>query len=355
MVKKMKIQIIFFLLLLLIACTTDDQIQFSGTVGDAWSIPKEEVISGAGKDAIAAIDTPVFSEADQIAYLQDDDRVLVMKIGQMTRAYPLNILNWHEIVNDEIAEKSITISYCPLTGTGISWDRQVDGTKTTFGVSGLLHHSNLIAFDRDSDSYWSQVRTDCVHGSLIGRRLRHYSMIEMPWSSLQHMIPDAEILTEETGFDLPYSSYPYYDYRTNHDLFLVPVEFDDNRLPAKEKVFGIIVQNEAKVYPFTAFEPDRLNIINEVFRGQPIVILCHPGLGFTTAYKSNIDGQVLNFLPVRNDENIVMIDHQGHTWNLFGEDTDSQDHIRNLSSLKSMSGYWFAWTKFFPRVEIYRE
>lgn len=350
----MKIEI-FCLLFLLIACTPDDQVEFSGTVGDAWSIPKEEVISGAGKDAIAAIDSPVFTDAGQITYLQADDRVLVMKIGDVTRGYPLNILNWHEIVNDEIGETPVSISYCPLTGTGISWDREIDGTKTTFGVSGLLHYSNLIAFDRASDSYWSQIRTDCVHGTLIGNRLRHFSMIEMPWSTLQAICPDVEILTEETGFDLPYSSYPYYDYRTNHELFLVPVEFDDNRLPSKEKVFGIIVQNEAKVYPFSAFEPDMLNIVNDVFRGQPMVILCHPEMGFTTAYKSNLDGEVLTFLPVHNDEVMVMKDDQGQTWNIFGENIASQHHSQDLSPLKSMSGYWFSWAKFFPRVEIYRE
>lgn len=342
-------------LLFFVACSDDDIIPSGSSSGSSntWVIPESELEFGANKDAIRAVDTPAFSMIDSISYIEDDDRLLVLKLEGEIRAYSLNVLNWHEIINDQIAEKNIAITYCPLTGTGVCWNREINGALSDFGVSGWLYNSNLIAFDRTTDSYWSQMRMDCIHGEYIGKNAQTFQMVEMPLSTLKIIAPEAQVLNTETGFNLPYLSYPYYDYRTNNDFFVVPVEFDDDRLSAKEEVLGIIVQDEAKVYPFSVFPQNQLTVINEVFKGQPVVIACHPEMGFATAFKANLDGETLTFNPETDQGAIILSDSKGNKWTIFGEAVEGPYAGKQLKTLDAFTGYWFAWALFFPRVEIY--
>ena len=135
-----------------------------------WSIPIAEVLDGGpGKDGIPALENPVFISAENTTVLQDADLVLGFKNGDDVRAYPRIILDWHEIINDNIGDVSLAVTYCPLTGTGIGWDRNIDGNETTFGVSGLLYNTNLIPYDRATGSNWSQILNASVNGSLAGK------------------------------------------------------------------------------------------------------------------------------------------------------------------------------------------
>ena len=145
---------------------------------DDWLIPQNEVRDGGpGKDGIPSIENPNFSSIEQIDFLEEQDIVIIVETGEDIKAYPHPILDWHEIVNDDIIEmvngelvanSSLSLTYCPLTGTAIGWDSNVAGTKTSFGVSGLLYNSNLMPYDRATDSYWSQMEHKCVKGELAG-------------------------------------------------------------------------------------------------------------------------------------------------------------------------------------------
>ena len=347
--------ILFLAILSLFSCSDNEPLPTpqGGSSSQNWLVPEAELEFGANRDAIRAVDAPVFTSVDEISYLDDEDLLLVMKQEGEVRAYSLNILNWHEIVNDVFGAKNLAVTYCPLTGTGICWNREIDGEVTTFGVSGWLYNSNLIAFDRATESYWSQMRVDCINGAYVGRSLGTYQMMEMSWKALKERLPEAKVLSADTGFDLPYLSYPYYDYRTNDDFFFVPLEFTDDRLPAKEKVLTIIEQGDAKVYPLSHFPTDEISVINDVFNGQPVVVICQPDQGLITAYKSNLEGAIYEFTAIQGERELVMRDAEGTTWNLFGEGVEGPGTGKQLRALEAINGYWFAWTLFFPRAEIY--
>ncbi|MEM8528113.1 MAG: DUF3179 domain-containing (seleno)protein [Bacteroidota bacterium] len=135
-----------------------------------WLIPQNEIRDGGpGKDGIPSIDNPEFVAVNDIDFLSEDDLVVGVKVGAEIRAYPHLILDWHEIVNDQLEDLSLALNYCPLTGTAIGWKSKIDGKVTTFGVSGLLYNTNLMPYDRLTNSTWSQMRLDCVEGELQGK------------------------------------------------------------------------------------------------------------------------------------------------------------------------------------------
>ena len=221
-----------------------------------WLIPQNEVLSGGPpKDGIPALLNPEFISANAASYLENDDLVLGYKNGDDIRAYPHDILDWHEIINDEINGEKIVITYCPLTGTGIGWLGMTGATDFTFGVSGKLYNTNLIPYDRETDSYWSQIRLDCVYGSKKGDKIEPIQLIETNWGTWQQMYPTTKVVSTNTGYTRNYGSYPYGAYKTS-DLLLFPVSIDDERLQKKEIVHGVIVNDDAKVYRFQHFSDD---------------------------------------------------------------------------------------------------
>ena len=163
---RLKIYFLSFLLLGLYACNSQKEPVSLGQ-NPEWLIPIDEIYDGGpGKDGIPALLNPHSVQATEIGYLQDEDLVLGYKVGEEAHAYPHPILDWHEIINDAVGSEAISIIYCPLTGTGIGWDREINGATTSFGVSGLLYNSNIIPYDRLTDSNWSQIQNKCVNGQI---------------------------------------------------------------------------------------------------------------------------------------------------------------------------------------------
>ena len=129
---------------------------------------------GAPQDGIPAIEQPQFATASNISYMDDDDLVLGLQMGNTIHGYPHPILDYHEIINDELEGHKVAVTYCPFTGTGIGWDRMVNGSPATFRVSGMLYNANLMPFDKETGSVWSQMRLDCVYGTHVGQKTRNY-------------------------------------------------------------------------------------------------------------------------------------------------------------------------------------
>ncbi len=170
------------LILVCLACSKHDPITVVSTgPSNTWVIPQDEVLRGAEKDGIKSLDNPLFKPVIETSFLRDDDRLLVFALEDEVRAYPIQILNWHEIVNDKVLDNAITVTYCPLTGTGIGWIRPKSDQNQQFGVSGLLYQANMIAYDRATDSHWSQMRLQCVNGSEVGRGLRQQILVTLTW------------------------------------------------------------------------------------------------------------------------------------------------------------------------------
>lgn len=206
------------------------------------SIDLSQVLGGGpGKDGIPAIDEPVFyGVSDAEGDLRDESVGMLVMVGQTSRFYPYNILNWHEVVNDTIGGKPLAITFCPLCGSAIVFDATVDGQVLTFGVSGKLFESNLLMYDRTTESLWSQARGEAVIGDLLGTVLEIYPTQVLTFAQVKEQFPDVQILSRETGHRRDYDLDPYSGYGENENT-LFPVSVQDNRFFVKDLFYVVPV------------------------------------------------------------------------------------------------------------------
>lgn len=240
---------------------------------DGASIPVEEIFQGGPpRDGIPSIDRPEFISASQAGFLEVSDRVLGINLNGVIRAYPISILNWHEIVNDVIAGQPVVITFCPLCGTGMAFDAQKDGKALEFGVSGLLYQSDVLLYDRETFSLWSQVMREAVTGQFKGETLTQLPLEHTTWGSWRSRYPDTQVLSTNTGFSRNYEYTPYGGYEESSRLF-----FDVNHpAPAiyhpKEQVLGLVVGGESKAYPFTELSKKGASSFEDIFSGRRYTI-----------------------------------------------------------------------------------
>ena len=323
----------------------------SGTSSSDWLIPKNQVLDGGpGKDGIPALENPISTGINEIDYLADNDLVIGFQFEGQVRAYPHKILDWHEIINDDLNGGKVAITYCPLTGTGIAWDRLIRGETTTFGVSGLLYNTNLIPYDRLTDSNWSQIRLDCVNGTLSGKEIKTFHLVETTWKTWKEMFPNSSVVTSNTGYSRNYSQYPYGDYKSNNFKLLFPVTPTDERLPKKERVLGLVQNKKAKVYRFSQFK-NGTKVIVDQFEDVDVIIVGNKAENFIVAFENEINGEIRPFTAIDEGHN-VMQDNKGNKYNLFGLVTEGVDEGNQLKSTTSFMGYWFSFAAFYPDSEI---
>lgn len=313
-----------------------------------WLVPVSEVLDGGpGRDGIPALENPDRVKAENASLLSDSDLVIGYKNGNDIRAYQHMVLDWHEIVNDNIGDVSLAITYCPLTGTGIGWNRFVDGIETTFGVSGLLYQTNLIPFDRATKSNWSQILGESVNGSLAGKDADLISLVETDWKTWKAMFPNTTVIDLDTGFSRTYGVYPYSDYKTNNSLFFFPTP-KDNRLPSKDRVHAIIIGGFAKVYQFSDFQS--IHVIKDTFRERNYLVVGNAN--FIASFELDASQDVLEFEFIFNGtSDAVLQDNQGTQYNIFGETILGSGQLKPSESLM---GYWFSIPAFY-NTEIYNK
>jgi len=216
----------------------------------AASIPIDEIRHGGPpRDGIPAIDRPKFVSARE-ARLAPDDRVLGVRRGALARAYPVRLLNWHEIVNDRIGDEPVVVTYCPLCGSGMAFLARAAGQPLEFGVSGLLYNSDVLMYDRRTESLWSQLMAQAVSGPLRGTRLEALPIEHTTWRDWLARNPRTQVLSFDTGFARDYARDPYANYEKVWEL-MFPVAHQDVRYDTKEWVLGLRVGGEAKAYPFS--------------------------------------------------------------------------------------------------------
>ncbi len=227
---------------------------------------------GPPRDGIPAIDRPRFVPAAQSG-LADGDRVLGLALGGVARAYPVRILNWHEIVNDRIDGRPVAVTYCPLCGTGVAFDARIAGRDAVFGVSGLLYNSDVLLYDRSSESLWSQLMAQAISGPLKGTKLQPLPMAHTSWAAWRARHPKTQVLSTDTGFMRDYTRNPYDGYEQVRSL-MFEVEHRDERFPAKEWVLGLRLGGAARAWPFSvlAQRVDAEGRLRERVGGQDIEI-----------------------------------------------------------------------------------
>lgn len=349
-----------FVFLLLVSCSGNDSTSnsptptttgsFNGGPGD-WLVPIKEIVAGGpGKDGIPSIENPIFVEINNTDadFLNDDDLIIGIVKGNVIRAYPHKILDWHEIVNDEIDGEFITISYCPLTGTAFGWESISNGLTSAFGVSGLLYNANLILYDRNTDSNWSQLKLQCINGTLMGDEPELVKVVETNWLTWKKLYPNTKVMTQDTGFSLNYDNYPYGTYRTENNFFIFPATPTNSALPNKERVYAIIDDGKSKVYRFKNFENGK--VIKDSFNQKDYLIIGNENIIYS--FQLNNDQTGLNFEYDFNNSEIFFKDNEGNKWTIFGEAIEGPRMGENLEGVKSVVSYWFAIASFYPNPEI---
>lgn len=329
-------------------------------------VPLEDIISGGPPpDGIPPIDDPKFISTEKAdEWLADQEPVIAVEFNGVAKAYPLQIMTWHEIVNDEFDDESVTVTFCPLCNTALVFDREVKGTVYDFGTSGRLYKSALVMYDRQTRSWWSQIMGQAIVGELTGTRLEFLSSAIVSWSDFKATHTDGLVLSRDTGYRRSYGANPYARYDAPGSRpFLFKGEIDE-RLPAMERVVGVEFNGEARAYPFSGLAEQRV-VVDKV-GGQDIVVFYYPGtvsaldnrqiaesrdVGAAAVFDPTLDGEQLTFSV--NDGGNIIDDQTGSHWNILGEATSGPLEGKELVPIVHGNHFWFAWAAFNPETTIF--
>jgi Protein of unknown function (DUF3179) len=330
------------------------------------SVPLGEFQSGGpGRDGIPPIDDPKTvsqDEADQ--FLGDREPILVVELGRAVRAYPIQILVWHEIVNDRLAGRQIAVTYCPLCNSSLVFDRHVAGRTLTFGTTGNLRNSDLVMWDRQTESWWQQITADAVVGKLTGTRLKALPSETLSWAAFKRRYPQGDVLSRDTGFERPYGSTPYEAYdQPNDQPFLFSGKPDD-RLPPKERVAAVFAGGKVAVFPFSRLE--KTPVRDAEVGGTPVVVFYEKGvvspldapsiqgsrdIGTAAAFGRRIGGRTLDF----EQRGRRFVDRQtGSEWDITGRAVSGALEGERLPRVRHDEQFWFALAAFVPDARIER-
>lgn len=382
------------------------------------TIPVDEIMSGGPPPqgipalgftgdragAASANQPPQFvSQADAAEWLDEEEPVIVVTLAEESRAYPLQILTWHEIANDTLGGVPIAVTFCPLCNSALAFDRRIPlteeaqqellevnpeaeltelddlfleayrtqepsadpvvGATVTFGVSGLLYNSNLLMFDTASSTLWSQLVGEGVVGTLAGTNLLRYPAQVVSFAEFREAFPHAFVLSRDTGYSRAYGTNPYVGYdRADSPAFLFSGP-TDGRLPPKERVITFELNGESVAYPFTELARER--VINDTVGGQPVALFWQPGtrsaldagaiaasedIGAAGAFHRVLNGRELHFSP---QGDAFVDDETGSSWNLLGQAISGELEGQALKPVVHDNTLWFAWAAFRPDTRIY--
>ena len=326
--------------------------------------PDEIVPGGPPPDGIPPVDQPRFERADGVEWLEGDEPVLAFTLQGEARAYPVQILTWHEIVNDTVAGVPVAITYCPLCNSAIALDRRLGDRVLDFGTSGRLYRSALVMYDRQTESLWTHFTGQAVAGRLAGERLRSYPVSTVAWSDFVAARPDALVLSRRTGFTRDYGRNPYPGY---DDVGTPPFLFEgevDGRLAAKTRVVGVELDGASVVVPLD--ELRRRRVVPVEVAGLSLVLWWKPGtasaldspqvaeghdVGATGVFDPALDGRRLTFRPAGQG----FEDAETNTrWDILGRATAGPLASRALSAVAHVDTFWFAWAAYRPDTAIVR-
>ncbi len=314
-------------------------------------------LTGSGNfiESIPALTEPTFISPESEGYLIDSDRVLGLVVDGEARAYPHPILWWHEIVNDRFGDRWISVSFCPLTGSGLAMDATVNGSRVEFGVSGLLFANNLMMYDRISEDLFGpqlSVTGKCQSFENVVPEL--YPVREMSWGEWKDLYPLTSVMSDDTGHERNYQAYPYgsYDELGNFDLLFPQVP--DVTRAIKERVLGIRTgELSGRGYPFGELAArGRTVALNENVDGAAVAVFYSADNGQSAAaYRPIVNGQTLTFWV---DGDMWRDFETGTTWNLAGTAVDGSLAPAQLDPVaEAYVLFWFAWKQFQPDSEIW--
>ena len=339
---------------------------FSKTTVDA-----DEIVSGGPpKDGIPAIDSPRFEDVRSAnRYLDGNEPVAVVRRNGEAKVYPLQIMIWHEIVNDVVGGDPISVTYCPLCNTTLAFDRRFEGMVLDFGTTGRLRFSDLIMYDRQTETWWQQATGEGIVGEHAGRELTQVSSPVMRWRDVREQIPAALVLSRDTGFPSYRERYgvnPYQGYDTQSG----PMPWTFGRsvpegLPAMERVVALHEEGESWAVPFSVLRERRLAQLR--VGGTDVVVFFTPetvsavdaermpdgrAVGSATVYSAYVNGRVLTFERI-GDDNTYRDRETRTVWNASGRAVQGELAGTQLDEVPHGNHFWFAWAVFRPDTRIW--
>lgn len=304
---RLSIALVFFV------SATNSSLGFSGTVINGFVIddplvPESLIFHGGPpRDGIPPIDRPLFTDSKDLDHSM---HVVGVYYNGVAKAYPIAILNYHEIVNDVFLDEPISVTYCPLCGTALAFKGRYGNEQTTFGVSGLLFDSDLLMYDRKTESLWSQIEGRAINGPAKGLSLEALPVMHLSLGEWLSRYPKSMVLSQETGHRRDYSRTPYGNYEHSQKIYF-PVRYEDKRFHPKERVLGMKVGEKTKAYPFSELSKLNMQLKDEI-NGESIVVQFDQKTG--TAFATDKKGKVL----------------------------------------QSLTSFWFAWYTFHPETEVFQ-
>ena len=334
------------------------------------SVAFDEIMSGGPpRDGIPPLDSPSFvSPDDADAWLANREPVISFELNGEAKAYPLQILTWHEIVNDKVGGVPVIVTFCPLCNSAIVFDRRLDGVVLDFGTSGRLRNSDLIMWDRQTESWWQQLTGEAIIGKLTGHTLEFLPAPVVSWADFKAAHPAGQVLSRETGFGRTYGRNPYAGYdEVGKPPFLFFGDLDGRLLP-KERVVALTLNGVDVAVPFSALEKE--GVVNYSVGDSEVAVFFKKGtasaldlssirdsrdVGAAAVFDANLNGRKLTFASTdATDMDIFRDNETGSSWNILGQGTAGPLAGARLTPVVHANHFWFAWAAFKPDTLIYQ-
>ena len=326
-----------------------------------------EILSGGPpKDGIPSVGDPRFVSVEEAgSWLEAQEPVIFLRLGDDARAYPLQILVWHEIVNDVVDGRPVLVTFCPLCNTAIAFERTVDGRVLDFGTTGRLRYSNLIMYDHQTETWWQQANGEAIAGELTGTRLGFLPAAIISWEDFQEAYPAGKVLSTETGTFRAYGQNPYVGY---DDVSNTPFLYRGPETPGQLRPMTrvLAIERNGDVVAFSYGTLEQLRVVNESVGGEEVVVLWESGtssaldssgiafgrdVGSANAFSRQVVDVNLNFAFDGSD---FVDEETGSRWTILGEATEGPLAGRQLDPIVAINHFWFSWVAFQPQTRVYR-
>lgn len=326
--------------------------------------PAEVLPGGPPPDGIPPIDHPRFERANAVHWIHDREPVISLTVGTDSRAYPIQVLIWHEIVNDTVGGEAVAVTYCPLCNSAIAFKRRDGERMLDFGTSGMLYRSDLVMYDRQTESLWSQFIGTAIEGVLTGHQLSSIPVQLVGWADWRTAHSNGWVLSRDTGFARDYGSNPYPGYDS---VDTPPFAFRgaiDGRYPPKTRLVGIRRGGDSVAVMLDALR--HAHVIDTSVGDEPVVVWEVDGtaspldqgliaegqeVGSTAAFDPLLDGRHLHF--VRSSDGFTDVE-TGSTWDLLGQASGGPLAGQALTPVAHDDTFWFAWAAFLPATRVVR-
>ena len=301
--------------------------------------------------AIFANDALFVSAKDGDAEWDDEEGVIGVFLNGTARAYPIRLLSLHEVVNDNVGGRPIAVTWCPLCYTALVFDRVVDGRELTFGASGYLFKNNLVLYDHQTETLWSQLLAQGIRGAYSRNFLKLIAANQSTWAAWKQAHPDTRILSAiQMGKSSEEIIDPYVAYYFSGIPGIMAQENLDDRLPPKELVLGLRVDREKRAYTFEQIRS--LGLINDTLGDLPILLLYNPALNSASAFSREFADRTLTFTLSAKGELFDI--ESASQWDIeLGRAISGPLSGRQLSRLTGPLVFWFAWSDIYSETSVY--